>query len=236
MCVKKCQKEETGCVSCGVSPKNASKRAFCAPRNAHLNGFHLSTAMKLALSVLPALLLPAAPPPRVPAVLSLARSPPALLVAPDILQDEIPDMLVLDSLPAPLEKVLVGEQGSVENSGLAQIAEEDACALLGAAGLDGGEQLSLTLCDDERIRELNQQWRSIDAPTDVLSFPMDDEQLLGDLVISIDTADFQAKERHHSLRDELRVRARSFYPTPALMMPFLPDDTTEPAAITLGRY
>jgi hypothetical protein len=192
--------------------------------------------MKLALSVLPALLLPAAPPPRVPAVLSLARSPPALLVAPDILQDEIPDMLVLDSLPAPLEKVLVGEQGSVENSGLAQIAEEDACALLGAAGLDGGEQLSLTLCDDERIRELNQQWRSIDAPTDVLSFPMDDEQLLGDLVISIDTADFQAKERHHSLRDELRVRARSFYPTPALMMPFLPDDTTEPAAITLGRY
>jgi hypothetical protein len=192
--------------------------------------------MKLALSVLPALLLPAAPPPRVPAVLSLARSPPALLVAPDILQDEIPDMLVLDSLPAPLEKVLVGEQGSVENSGLAQIAEEDACALLGAAGLDGGEQLSLTLCDDERIRELNQQWRSIDAPTDVLSFPMDDEQLLGDLVISIDTADFQAKERHHSLRDELRVRARSFHPTPALMMPFLPDDTTEPAAITLGRY
>mmetsp|Transcript_39830 Transcript_39830/g.105215 ORF Transcript_39830/g.105215 Transcript_39830/m.105215 type:complete len:141 (-) Transcript_39830:408-830(-) len=84
-------------------------------------------------------------------------------------------------------------------------AEEDACALLAAAGLDDGEQLSLTLCDDEYIQGLNSQWRNIDKPTDVLSFPMDDEQLLGDLVISIDTAKRQATERSYDLRDELRV-------------------------------
>ena len=84
-------------------------------------------------------------------------------------------------------------------------AVEDACALLCAAGLDGGEQLSLTLCDDACIKELNAEWRAVDKATDVLSFPMDDEQLLGDLVISLDTAAAQAAERGHALRDELRI-------------------------------
>ena len=60
---------------------------------------------------------------------------------------------------------------------------------------DDGEQLSLTLCDDAFIQQLNNEWRSIDAPTDVLSFPMDDDQLLGDLVISIDTARSPIVER-----------------------------------------
>ena len=105
----------------------------------------------------------------------------------------------------PLARVLLNEEGSAVGTDASLPTEEDACALLGAAGLDGGEQLSLTLCDDAHIRELNNQWRSVDAPTDVLSFPMDDEQLLGDLVISLDTARRQAQERSHSLRDEVRV-------------------------------
>ena len=57
-------------------------------------------------------------------------------------------------------------------------------------------------CDDVVIRSLNAEWRTKDAPTDVLSFPMDDEQMLGDLVVSLDTAQRQAAERGHSLRDE----------------------------------
>jgi len=61
------------------------------------------------------------------------------------------------------------------------------------------------LCDDAHICELNSEWRGIDAPTDVLSFPMDDPQLLGDLVISLPTASRQAKERSYGLRDELRI-------------------------------
>jgi len=113
--------------------------------------------------------------------------------------------LVFDELPAPLERVLLSEQGTVVDSGWAPPAEQDACALLGAAGLDDGEQLSLTLCDDAHICELNSEWRGIDAPTDVLSFPMDDPQLLGDLVISLPTASRQAKERSYGLRDELRI-------------------------------
>ena len=69
--------------------------------------------------------------------------------------------------------------------------------------LDG--QLSLTLTDDAAIRELNREWRSVDRPTDVLSFPMDDDVLLGDLVISVETARRQAEERAYELRDEVRV-------------------------------
>ena len=39
----------------------------------------------------------------------------------------------------------------------------------------------------------------------MLSFPLDDDVLLGDVVISLDTAAAQAAQRGHELRDELRV-------------------------------
>jgi len=41
-------------------------------------------------------------------------------------------------------------------------------------------ELSLVLCDDARIRELNLEWRGLDAPTDVLSFEMESEEDLED--------------------------------------------------------
>ena len=118
-----------------------------------------------------------------------------------------------DEFVVPLERVLVNGQGDVDPSWYIH-AEQDACALLGAAGLDDGEQLSLTLCDDRWMHDLNLKWRAVDAPTDVLSFPMEDPQLLGDLVISLDTATRQAAERSHELRDELRVRALARWPRP----------------------
>jgi len=126
---------------------------------------------------------------------------PAAVQVPASLEET----LVFNELPAPLARVLLTESGTAAGRGWASSCEEDACALLGAAGLDDGEQLSLTLCDDATIQELNSEWRSVDAPTDVLSFPMDDPQLLGDLVLSLDTAERQAEERGHDLRAELRV-------------------------------
>ena len=105
--------------------------------------------------------------------------------------------------------MLLSEEGTAIGRNWAKAAAVDACALLGAAGLDDGEQLSLTLCDDSIIHDLNREWRQVDAPTDVLSFPMDDPQLLGDLVISLDTTERQAKERGHGAQDELRVRAHA---------------------------
>lgn len=81
--------------------------------------------------------------------------------------------------------------------------------------LDGSE-LSILLCDDSQIRELNSEHRKKDKPTDVLSFPQaefrepevlrkgHDLRLLGDVVISLDTAERQAKGRRRSLEDEVR--------------------------------
>ena len=58
------------------------------------------------------------------------------------------------------------------------------------------------LCSDEHITQLNTEWRGKAEPTDVLSFGMDLDgsegypvRVLGDLVISLDTANQQAQER-----------------------------------------
>lgn len=69
--------------------------------------------------------------------------------------------------------------------------------------------VSLTLVRDEAIRALNRQYRGKDSATDVLSFPLDDtgvtgeEPLLGDVVISVDTARRQAADYDAPLQREL---------------------------------
>ena len=59
-------------------------------------------------------------------------------------------------------------------------------------------EVGLRLCNDEAIRELNRDYRSKDKPTDVLAFAQReaataDFALLGDIVISVETAKRQAK-------------------------------------------
>ncbi|MBU0728409.1 MAG: rRNA maturation RNase YbeY [Proteobacteria bacterium] len=55
-------------------------------------------------------------------------------------------------------------------------------------------ELSILLVSDQRMAELNGQYRKKPVPTNVLAFPMDDEPdklsqtMLGDIVISVDTA------------------------------------------------
>lgn len=72
--------------------------------------------------------------------------------------------------------------------------------LLMAVGRQTAE-LSILLCDDIFIRELNRKYRGRDIPTDVLSFPMNEGEtpnpypdLLGDVVISVETAVQQAAQ------------------------------------------
>ena len=71
-------------------------------------------------------------------------------------------------------------------------------------------ELSIVLTDDPTIHELNRTWRHKDKPTDVLSFSQiegeliaGDDVVLGDVIISTDTAQRQADERGHSLDEEL---------------------------------
>ncbi len=73
--------------------------------------------------------------------------------------------------------------------------------------------MGLEFTDDETVQALNAAWRQTPQTTDVLSFPVLDDMLtlipslsveLGDIVVSLTTAQIQAKEQNHSLIHELR--------------------------------
>ncbi|MGB8328762.1 MAG: rRNA maturation RNase YbeY [Polyangiales bacterium] len=82
-------------------------------------------------------------------------------------------------------------------------------AMLEALAIDEAE-LSILLCDDRTIRQLNHEYRKKDKATDVLAFPMQQGPgpasapgLLGDVVISLPTATRQAAERDRPIIDEV---------------------------------
>lgn len=73
-------------------------------------------------------------------------------------------------------------------------------------------EVSCVLVDDERIHEINREYRHIDRSTDVISFAMEDNdqfyvegmpRTLGDIFISVDHAKKQSEEYGHSLRREM---------------------------------
>lgn len=74
-------------------------------------------------------------------------------------------------------------------------------------------RVSVTFCDNDYIHGLNNEYRNVDRPTDVLSFPLydggcfDEEEckgcaVLGDIVLSLERAAEQAEELGHSLLHE----------------------------------
>lgn len=83
------------------------------------------------------------------------------------------------------------------------------------AAVPGIPLVTLVLLDDTGIRELNLRDRGLDEATDVLSYPVhepDDEgfpsvPFLGDVFISLDTAEGQAAAAGHSLLTEILVLA-----------------------------
>jgi probable rRNA maturation factor len=76
---------------------------------------------------------------------------------------------------------------------------------------------TVALVGDRRMQVLNRMFRSVDRPTDVLAFSVEssfwpeDENYLGDIIISVDTAVRQAKRNKSTLRRELRVLALHGY-------------------------
>jgi len=69
----------------------------------------------------------------------------------------------------------------------------------------GKNEFSATIAfvSNDRIRELNRQFRGIDKVTDVLSFPADELNNLGDIAVSVETAATQAKENGLSFEEEI---------------------------------
>jgi probable rRNA maturation factor len=72
------------------------------------------------------------------------------------------------------------------------------------------KEIGILFVDDRQIRELNQRYLKRDRPTNVISFPMAqgefseiNPQLLGDVVISVETAVREAEESGLSLEEEV---------------------------------
>ncbi|HSF59250.1 MAG TPA: rRNA maturation RNase YbeY, partial [Candidatus Binatia bacterium] len=68
-------------------------------------------------------------------------------------------------------------------------------------------ELSIALVNNKEIRKLNAKYRRKDSPTDVLSFPAANGlpmnvRLLGDVVISVEKAEEQAKQRGRTVNEE----------------------------------
>ena len=81
--------------------------------------------------------------------------------------------------------------------------------------MDEKIEVSIFFTDDEMIRELNHKYREINKPTDVLSFAFEDDEdsfplvgenrILGDIIISVETAQRNAQEANHSLEWEINI-------------------------------
>ncbi len=87
-------------------------------------------------------------------------------------------------------------------------------AVLAMEGYDDNAEVSVTFLDNPQIRQLNREYRDIDKATDVLSFPLGENGvfdrneetqavLLGDIAISMEKAEEQAKEYGHSFQREV---------------------------------
>ena len=95
----------------------------------------------------------------------------------------------------------MADSGAIDPEDLKDLAQE----ILHHCG-HGESELSILLVEDPRMRELNNQYRQKDKTTNVLSFPMQDGpeiptgSMLGDVVISLDTAAREAEEKQVSLQ------------------------------------
>ncbi len=104
---------------------------------------------------------------------------------------------------------------SIECEHWSKLADLDALVerALEAARLEAGKTLfngaevSLLFCDDGRIQELNRDWRGLDKPTNVLSFPaapsdrLASAPLLGDIAIAFETVTKEARDEDKTLSD-----------------------------------
>jgi rRNA maturation RNase YbeY len=67
----------------------------------------------------------------------------------------------------------------------------------------GEASVSVVLVDDNRIHAMNKEFLQHDYPTDIITFPLEDDNIDGEMYISIDTACRQAAEYGVSLTNEL---------------------------------
>ena len=105
------------------------------------------------------------------------------------------------------------QEGAISYA-LKMLIRRSVIAALDYEGYENDCEISITLTDNKGIHAINKQFRNIDAPTDVLSFPLveyeeseeppvDDGNMLGDIIISLERAEEQANEFGHSFEREV---------------------------------
>ncbi len=114
-----------------------------------------------------------------------------------------------------IKVIITNEQKEVKiPTGVRLLVRRCCNAVLTFENFDEPVEISVTFVDDERIHELNKQYRDVDKSTDVLSFPLGENGeydknletgacILGDIVISVPTAVCQAEAYGHSLQREI---------------------------------
>jgi probable rRNA maturation factor len=125
-------------------------------------------------------------------------------------------------VPMSLQLSWSDEQDQIQIQDELIVKLEQLLAISGAAEEVTSGEVALTFVDDEEIQALNKAYREKDKPTDVLSFPQwednddemtivydeddapeEDAEMIGDIVISLQTAKRQAEEFGHSLEREV---------------------------------
>ena len=113
-------------------------------------------------------------------------------------------------------RVIIDNQQNVMKipTGVRMLVRRCCKAVLANEGFTDSAEISVTFVDDEKIHELNKQYRNMDKSTDVLSFPMGENgeydvnldtgaKVLGDIIISIEHAYDQAEKYGHTLQREI---------------------------------
>lgn len=77
--------------------------------------------------------------------------------------------------------------------------------VLGAMDVNPDAEASITCVDLRTIEDLHVRWMDLEGPTDVMSFPLDDAAMLGDIVLCPEFAEKQARAAGHSLAHELAL-------------------------------
>ena len=113
-------------------------------------------------------------------------------------------------------RVIIDNQQNVMKipTGVRMLVRRCCKAVLANEGFTDSAEISVTFVDDEKIHELNKQYRNMDKSTDVLSFPMGENgeydvnldtgaKVLGDIIVSIEHAYAQAEKYGHTLQREI---------------------------------
>lgn len=99
-------------------------------------------------------------------------------------------------------EILINNQMEQFTSEMETLVEKIVLHVVDVEGAENAEEVSILITNNAEIQHLNAEYRDKDQPTDVLSFPMD-EECLGDIAISMDKVIEQAADYNHSIEREI---------------------------------